>query len=422
MAVFDQIVGLINPGMSLVFAGGGLALWLRERQLRYILGYVLAALLLGTSFAINHYSPDPGHRLVQMAAAALSISSVIALVASMCRRLGQPVPLRLWAGAGLVAVVLVGLADHRRDVSVSLLAVNLCCGLVMVMGTQIMAQARSHQLVDRLLVWIFAIVAAQFFLRPIGVLMLGGPMSTAAYRDSAGHAVLVLTAAILTLVLTAAILAATISDQIRAVRQAVRKDELSGLLRRDSFDAEARDLIARARAKGRAVSMVIADIDHFKQINDALGHPAGDAVIRAFGSIMAASIRPCDLAGRIGGEEFGLIAWDCPEAPAGHLAERLRAALAARPVEALGAQIALTASFGVATLRPGEAYGDLYARADNALYQAKRAGRDRVVVAGALPAASLATSAPLPAEKEAGRSAGSEAGGLGIGGTIARRA
>lgn len=98
MAVFDQIVGLINPGMSLIFAGGGLALWLRERQLRYILGYVLAALLLGASFAINHYSPDPGHRLVQMAVAALSISSVIALVASMCRRLGQPVPLRLWAG------------------------------------------------------------------------------------------------------------------------------------------------------------------------------------------------------------------------------------------------------------------------------------------------------------------------------------
>lgn len=222
--VSDQIVGLINPGMSLIFAAGGFALWLRDRSLIYVLGYVFAAILIGCSFAINHYSHSPGDRVVQMLVAVLSIAAVISLVWSMCHRLGQPTPLGLWLGAGLGTVLLVAVVDHDRDVSASLLSVNLCCGVMMVMGTQIMAQARSRQLVDRLLVWIFAIVAVQFFVRPIGVIMLSGAISTADYRGGAGHAVLVVTAAILTLVLTAAILAATVSDQIRAVKQSVRKD------------------------------------------------------------------------------------------------------------------------------------------------------------------------------------------------------
>lgn len=382
----DQIVGLINPGMSLIFAAGGFALWLRDRRLVYVLGYVLAAILIGCSFAINHYSHDVSDQLVQMLVAVLAITAVVSLVWSMCHRLGQPTPLRLWLSIGLLAVVLVGLADHGRDVTASLLTVNLACGVVMVMGTQIMAQAHTGQWVDRLLVWIFAIVAAQFFIRPIGVIMVSGAMSTAVYRGSAGHAVLVVTAAILTLVLTAAILAATISDQIRAVKLAVRKDELSGLLRRCNFEEEAHAFIARARAEGRPVSMVIADIDHFKQINDQWGHPVGDAVIRAFGGVIVSAVRPTDLAGRLGGEEFGILVWDCPEEPAVNLAERLRSALANEARVSLMPDVAMTASFGVTELQPGEAYGELYARADAALYRAKNKGRNQVEMDSASPA------------------------------------
>ncbi len=424
----DQIVGLINPGMSLIFAAGGFALWLRDRSLIYVLGYVLAAILIGFSFGINHYSHNPGTGPVQMLVGTLSIAAVISLVWSMCHRLGQPVPLALWLGIGSGAVVLVGLADHGRDVTASLLAVNLACGVVMLMGTQIMAQAPTRQFVDRLLVWIFGLVAAQFFIRPLAVVMLSGAMSTAAYRGSAGHAVLVVTAAMFTLALTGAILAATISDQIRAVRQAVRKDELSGLLRRSAFEEEAQSIIARARAEGRAISMVIADLDHFKQINDRRGHPAGDAVIRAFGGIIAGAVRPTDLAGRIGGEEFGVLAWDCPEQPAANLAERLRGALASQPVEAFGAQLALTASFGVAELRAGETYDQLYARADAALYRAKDQGRDAVVVDGDEPPAvilALAQAGDAPRAKR-GRAAPprrrGQGAGLGQGAAIAQGA
>lgn len=410
----DQIVGLINPGMSLVFAAGGFALWLRDRSLNYVLGYVLAAVLIGFSFAINHYSLDPGQRGVQMLVAALSITAVISLVWSMCHRLGQRAPLLLWLAGGLCTVVLVFFVDHGRDVSASLLAVNCYCGIVMVMGAQIMALAGSRQLVDRALVWIFGLVAAQFFVRPIAVIMFSDTMSTAEYRGSAGHAVLVVTAAMFTLVLTASILAATISDQLHAVKQSVRTDELSGLMRRSAFEEEARAFVARAREDNVRLSMVVADIDHFKQVNDRWGHPAGDAAIRAFGAIIAGAIRPGDLAGRIGGEEFCILVWNCPGSAAGNLAERLRAGLAAQAMHGMNEGSVLTASFGAAELGATEFYDDLYMRADAALYRAKKQGRNRVVVEddAALGAANVAEAAANPPRERPARqgSAGRTAG------------
>ena len=421
----DQIVGLINPGMSLIFAAGGFALWLRDRSLIYVLGYVLSAVLIGFSFAINHYTQDPGQRGVQMLVAALSITAVISLVWSMCHRLGQRTPLLLWLAGGLCTVVLVFFADHGRDVSASLLAVNCYCGVVMVMGAQIMAMAGSRQLVDRLLVWIFAIVAVQFFVRPITIIMLSDTMSTAEYRGSAGHAVLVVTAAMFTLVLTAAILAATISDQIRAVRHSARTDEMSGLLRRSAFEEEARSCIVKARAENRTVSLVVADIDHFKQVNDQWGHPTGDAAIRSFGGIISGAIRPGDLAGRIGGEEFCIVAWNCPGSAAGNLAERLRGALVAQAMEGMDADSMLTASFGVAELRDGESYDAIYTRADAALYRAKKQGRNRVVVEQDTAAVAATVSelpvAP-PTDRKAHRGSTGRSAGLGRGAAIAHGA
>lgn len=427
IVVSDQIVGLINPGMSLIFAAGGFAMWLRDRSLTYVLGYALAALLIGFSFAINHYSQDSGHRGVQMLIAGLSITAVISLMWSMCHRLGQRTPLLLWLTGGLCTVVLVFFTDHSRDVSASLLAVNCYCGVVMVMGVQMMAMAGSRQPVDRALVWIFGLVAAQFFIRPIAIIMFSDTMSTAEYRGSAGHAVLVVTAAMFTLVLTAAILAATISDHLNALRQTARTDDLSGLLRRNAFEEEARGLMVRSREQQATLSMVVADIDHFKQVNDRWGHPVGDAAIRGFGASISGAIRPGDLAGRMGGEEFCVLAWGCPGEAAGTLAERLRAALVAQAVDGMGTDSVLTASFGVAEMRPGESFDDLYLRADAALYRAKQQGRNRVVtdrdMAIAVPGMAEAFSAPPAPHQSAARNprrAGrGQAAGLGQGAAIA---
>ena len=125
---------------------------------------------------------------------------------------------------------------------------------------------------------------------------------------------------------------------------------------------------------------MLADIDRFKQVNDRYGHPAGDEVLRAFAQSLADSVREGDVAGRWGGEEFALILVGTDVAGGVELAERARRATAAHPVTTgIGELVTVTASFGVASCSGTASVDDLIAAADDALYQAKREGRDRVV-------------------------------------------
>jgi diguanylate cyclase (GGDEF)-like protein len=121
------------------------------------------------------------------------------------------------------------------------------------------------------------------------------------------------------------------------------------------------------------------DIDHFKTINDTHGHAGGDCVLRELVTRIANEIRPVDLLGRLGGEEFAILLPDTDIAGAEHLAERLRWSLADSPIDSNGTPVAVTASLGVAALRDGEDLESILARADTALYQAKNGGRNRVV-------------------------------------------
>ncbi len=153
----------------------------------------------------------------------------------------------------------------------------------------------------------------------------------------------------------------------------------------------------RARRYGRCLAFILADIDHFKQINDRFGHRRGDAVISAVAEALRRSIRHTDIASRYGGDEFALIlpetggvgtnAIDTTQNGALILAERVRENIAASKVEGVDM---ITASIGVAVypsegLHEGEPI-DLIERADSAMYAAKKAGRNRVVEAGATPA------------------------------------
>ena len=125
--------------------------------------------------------------------------------------------------------------------------------------------------------------------------------------------------------------------------------------------------------------MVVVDVDRFKAVNDTFGHAVGDAVLRAVAVRLLTDLRDEDLAARWGGEEFLLMLPDIGDAAA--VAERLRAAVAAEPVRAEEQTVPVTASFGWATWDGGESAEALVARADAALYEAKQAGRDRVVAA-----------------------------------------
>ncbi len=170
---------------------------------------------------------------------------------------------------------------------------------------------------------------------------------------------------------------------LELARQAAR-DSLTGLLNRRSFMAELERELARARRGGGILSLAMLDLDHFKVLNDAHGHPAGDEVLRAIAASMQASVRKPDVLGRYGGEEFTLLMPDTDAQMAVSVCERIRIAVQMSGVEWGGSRLSITISGGVAAFALNGTSADaLIAAADAALYEAKHAGRNRVVQAPA---------------------------------------
>ena len=162
---------------------------------------------------------------------------------------------------------------------------------------------------------------------------------------------------------------------------AARTDAKTGLLNAGAWQREAAVEVTRARAQ-TPLAVAIADIDHFKAVNDTHGHLAGDAVLAAVSAAMRDLLRDCDLCGRFGGEEFALLLPRTTAAEALEITERIRQGISQLAIPRDGtAAIRVTISIGVAV--PSQArhtLDDLLAAADHALYQAKRSGRDRVVI------------------------------------------
>lgn len=157
-------------------------------------------------------------------------------------------------------------------------------------------------------------------------------------------------------------------------------DPLTGTANRRHLDERMLLEFDRAHRYKNMLSVVIADLDHFKDINDSFGHNVGDDVLKAVAEVIRANIRTADFVARFGGEEFVLLLPETGREGAELLAERIRRALEAAPIAALNSPV--TASFGIAIARPSESAKEVLKRADDALYQAKHAGRNRVVVAG----------------------------------------
>ena len=157
-------------------------------------------------------------------------------------------------------------------------------------------------------------------------------------------------------------------------------DALTGLHNRRYMEGHLSTLVGQAIQSGRALSVLVADIDYFKSVNDTYGHDAGDNVLREFAARFRRNTRGIDLACRLGGEEFVIIMPDTDLARALQVGERLRACIAADPFQVnADTLLRVTASVGIATLERREDTPEtLFKRADKALYAAKREGRNRV--------------------------------------------
>ncbi len=167
----------------------------------------------------------------------------------------------------------------------------------------------------------------------------------------------------------------------KRIEELAELDELTGSFNRRCIMRMLDEEIARASRGKTPCSIALIDLDLFKRVNDAYGHPTGDEVLRTFAITVFANIRNIDRFGRYGGEEFLLVLPDTPDSAAARLLDRLRAIVAELDWSAFSQGMRITISAGVATFRPGETPDAFLARADSALYAAKARGRNRIASA-----------------------------------------
>ncbi len=180
-----------------------------------------------------------------------------------------------------------------------------------------------------------------------------------------------------------ALLSAPLSNALchHRLKLLARKDSLTGLGNRMALDASLATELARAQRFGHPFALLVVDIDHFKRINDRFGHSTGDQVLRAVAAQIIDCLRPYDQAFRFGGEEFVVMLSQTAQTKGMEIAERIRQRISTQCRTSAGLAHKITVSIGCGEFRHDETIGNLFDRADRALYAAKNQGRNRVVAA-----------------------------------------
>ena len=381
-----QILTFIIPGIMAIFAAVLFALWWTDRSRTYVLafGYWAFAFCLGIILqGTITWNFAPYDILLFHWNATVAVIAMIWGVAKRDRQ-RSPVPAMLMLTA-LVTPILYFARSYEQQ-SVLLTVQNFNIGMLFALAAQAKWRVAPRNIGDRALLWTFVAFAGYAIVRPSMTILTQSQMTMAEYQASPVASLNLVLSSLLALMLAVSLIAMVVLDNMRRDRDVAVSDPLTGLHTRSAFEREIRVMLAKAVPVGRPVSLIVCDIDHFKRVNDTYGHAAGDRVIARFGEIVMGKIRGTDVAGRIGGEEFCVAVWDCPGEPAARLADRIRLAAASSSQRGCDLHEPFTVSFGVAEIRVGEAYKTLFDRADRALYEAKKSGRNRVVIDSPAPA------------------------------------
>lgn len=371
-------LSLLIPTLSLLFAAAFFALWSVRRHHRHLLLFGASYLAFSSAMAVQILKFPLDGGVNALASGLLYTAGALLLIEGCFQRIGRR-PERT-AMLLLAVAIMIGLSwfyygDPRVVVRVYIQ--NFGYGLILMMGALQLGWKGGGKPIDRVIFWMLLLFGLHFFPRTI---LSVNPYALTSGLDgfaaSAFWISLVFSLMIFSAGLALTLLAAAAADQIEDIRRQGDLDGLTNILNRRAFEREAmRNLTEAAR---QPLCLVACDIDEFKLINDTWGHQAGDEVIRAFATLLAASIREGDIAGRTGGEEFGLLLQNCSRANAHRLAERIRGAFERTPFLFGDEHVYITASFGVAGQQAGEPFLALAGRADALLYAAKGKGRNRI--------------------------------------------
>ncbi|WP_428630940.1 GGDEF domain-containing protein [Sphingopyxis sp.] len=372
-------IQLLNPGIGLLFAVAFFLLWLNRRD-RYVAYAVGAYTASAIAFLILDVGPALPYELHRIPANIGFLATGALFAAAIIQRYGLPVPWRAMAVTSTISMAFfLWFLLGQPSIGGRILSISIGAGIIAAMVVRALWPLKKRYVIDRVLFWVAALSALNLIVRPIVLLSLGGGFDNYdGFQQSVYWTTVQFTQAMVSILAAISLMVAIAIDQISELRRQVDDDNLSGLLNRRGFEAKAGSALRRCLDDDRPVALVIADLDHFKRVNDSYGHAVGDAIIAAFGAHVRA-IGPAEMvAGRIGGEEFALLVPGAGIDAARRLGEAIRTGLHAACGDRIPAALVPTASLGLTIGAPGTGLSALMHEADQALYEAKRTGRDRV--------------------------------------------
>ncbi len=374
-------IGLLNPMIALIFASTFLMFWSRDKERTYIFVIAISYLTMGIGFLVSLFGVDEWILLRSAISNFCYAAATVMLVWALAKRANLTAPVILLSTIAAFSVPFnTWLKITSDNINASLYATNFIIGIMFGIGAWILRKNPNKNMIERALFWTILLTAIQFWVRPIISLAIETNIQPDEYRQTTYWVILNFTTALFSVLVALALIAASARDVMADVIKDTSFDHLTGLKVRRIFDEDARKMITDHSKRNAPLSLILLDVDHFKEINDTHGHPCGDQVLSLLGKLLKQTVRENDVAGRVGGEEFCIILSHTDDETAKKFAESLRLKIHRMKVDCLPAGNKISASFGMVSLKPNNnsSLDEMYARADKALYQAKQDGRNCV--------------------------------------------
>lgn len=376
-------IALLNPAVTLALSATFLTLWFYQRQRTYLAVLAIAYSASSAGFLLQYFVLPIGMPFSRLTSNLAFTLGAWCLSGAIIARYGQRIPhlaIGILSAGGLAGFCWFMFVDPNLTWRVY--SINFAFGGVSLVVAAELRKVRNNGPTEMILFVLALLSGLNFFVRTVIAMKLNGPfLSYEGFYQSLYWTTALLSHALLSLLIALSLLTAAALDVMKALQADSHTDPLSRLLNRRGFEERGQLMLQRCLAARLPVALVLADLDHFKAINDRFGHEAGDRVIANFGRMLQTAAGSRGVASRLGGEEFAVLLPLADLGSARLFAEAVRTHYSASPVDGLPANVKHTASFGVAMHLEGETLGQVMRRADESLYMAKKSGRDSVRIA-----------------------------------------
>ncbi|UCI26985.1 sensor domain-containing diguanylate cyclase [Mesorhizobium sp. B2-8-5] len=374
------LIALLNPSIALALGAAFLVLFSYQRHRPYLAALGASYCLSAPGFLLQYFTLPIGVALTKLASNICFTIAACCLSSAIVARYGRRVPyvgIGIVTGGGLAAFIWFMFVEP--DLTWRVLVMNFGFGALSLLVAAELRTVRNNGPTEKILFALSLLSGLNFIARTLIVVIAHGPfLGYDGFYGSSYWTTALLSHALLSLLIALSLFTAAALDVMRALKAETHTDPLSGILNRRGFEERATVLLDQCGKAGFPVALVLADLDHFKALNDQHGHEAGDRVIADFAAKLRSATGARGAAGRIGGEEFAVLLPLSDLGAARLFAEAIRAFYSAGAIDGLPPDTRVTASFGVAARSGREGLAPLMRRADEALYKAKKNGRDSV--------------------------------------------